>query len=127
VEELSGWARHNDLTDSPEREQSTAPCILTCTAAALPVAQTFRDHGCDERIQTYALSPGPLHQPCVKGLGNSLSPLAAGGREGAGRRNRIAKFLDCQQTALQSVAPVNDCFFGGFAVRHAAGNIGKFD
>jgi len=80
------------------------------------VAQTFSNHGGDQRIQTYALSPRPLHQSCVKGFGNSLSPLAAGGGEGAWRRNRIAKFLERQQAAPQSVA-----------VRHAAGNVGKFD
>ena len=96
-------------------------------AAALAFAEPLRDHGGDKRIQAYSFSPSPLHQACMKSLGNSLSPLAASGSERAGRWNRIAKFLERQQTAFQDVAPINDRFSGGFAVRHATGNVGKFD
>jgi hypothetical protein len=63
----------------------------------------------------------------VKALGNSLPPLAASGSECAGRRNRIAEFLERQHTTLQSVAPVSDRFFRAFTVRCAARNIGEFD
>ena len=125
---VKGATAGNLLADAIKTALTCEPLLRRRAAgAALAAAEPLRDHGRDEGVQTDVLLSRALHQACVKGLGNSLSPLATGGSERAGRRNRIAKFLERQQSALQSVAPVNDRFLGAFPVRHTAGHVGKFD